>query len=207
MADKNNSGTDRLADQPSGRSAAPFLLDLVPDQRRDVRPAEILDGADAGRRGDVDLGELAVDHVDADEHQAALAQRRADGRADLALALASVRLSFGAPPRTMLERRSSAAGTRLTAPAIFAVDQDDALVAVLDRGQEFLHHPWLAEGDREHVVERAEIEIVPGEPEHRAAAVAVERLHHDVAVLGAERLDLGEVAGEQRRRHQCREIR
>ena len=38
--------------------------------------------------------------------------------------------------------------------------------------------------------------------EHRAAAIAVERLHHDVAVLGAERLDLGEVAGDQRRRHQ-----
>ena len=32
--------------------------------------------------------------------------------------------------------------------------------------------------------------------------MAVERLHHDVAVLGAERLDLGEVARDQRRRHQ-----
>ena len=55
----------------------------------------------------------------------------------------------------------------------FAVDQDDALVAVLHRRQEVLDHPRLAEGDREHVVERAEIEVVAGDPEHRAAAVAV----------------------------------
>ena len=40
------------------------------------------------------------------------------------------------------------------------------------------------------------------DPEHRAAAVAVQRLHHDVAVLGAKRLDGVEVAGDQRRRHQ-----
>ena len=83
-----------------------------------------------------------------------------------------------------------------------AVHQQDALVALLHRGQEFLHHPLLAEGDSEHVVERAEIEIVARDAEHRAAAMAVKRLHHDVAVLGAERLDLGEVAGNQRRRHQ-----
>ena len=89
----------------------------------------------------------------------------------------------------------------------FAVDQDDALVAVAHRGQEFLDHPGLAEGRGEHVVERAEVEVVLGQAEHRAAAVAVERLHHDVAVLGAERLDLGEVAGDQRRRHQLRELR
>ena len=31
------------------------------------RPAEVLDRADAGRRGDVDLGEEIADHIDADE--------------------------------------------------------------------------------------------------------------------------------------------
>ena len=56
-----------------------LLLDRVPDHRRDVRPAEILDRADTGGRGDVDLGEPSGDHVDADEQQAPLAQRRADG--------------------------------------------------------------------------------------------------------------------------------
>ena len=72
----------------------------------------------------------------------------------------------------------------------------------LHGGQEFLHHPRLAERGREQVEERAEIEVLALEPEHGLAALAVERLHHDVAVLGAERLDLGEVARDQRRRHQ-----
>ena len=39
----------------------------APDQRSDIGPAEILHGTEAGRRGDVDLGQVAVDHVDADE--------------------------------------------------------------------------------------------------------------------------------------------
>ena len=84
----------------------------------------------------------------------------------------------------------------------FAVDQDDALVAVLHRRQEFLHHPGLAEHGGEQIVERAEIEILAAEPEHRFAAFAVERLHDDVAVLGAKRLDGVEIARDQRRRHQ-----
>src|SRR5581483_1645883 len=71
---------------PGAPLAAPLLLDPIPDHRRYVRSTEILDRADAGRRGDVDLCEIAADHVDADEEQAALAQRRADARANLALA-------------------------------------------------------------------------------------------------------------------------
>src|SRR3954454_6466175 len=50
-----------------------LLLDRIPDLRRHIRPAEPCDGADAGGGGDVDLGQVAVDHVDADEQQAALA--------------------------------------------------------------------------------------------------------------------------------------
>ena len=38
-------------------SALPLPLDLVPHQLRDIRPADILHRADAGRRGHVDLGE------------------------------------------------------------------------------------------------------------------------------------------------------
>jgi|SRR5580658_8821873 hypothetical protein len=51
--------------------ACPDLrLDCVPDHGGDVRAAEALDDADAGRRGDVDLGKIAVDHVDARKQQA-----------------------------------------------------------------------------------------------------------------------------------------
>jgi len=41
----------------------------------------------------------------------------------------------------MLERRSSGAGTRLTAPGELAIDQEDALVAVFDLGNKALDHP------------------------------------------------------------------
>src|ERR1700745_4293802 len=51
---------------------AALVLDHVPDPRRDVRAAQPRNGADAGGRGDVDLGQVAVDHVDADEQQPAL---------------------------------------------------------------------------------------------------------------------------------------
>src|SRR5436853_4786334 len=64
----------------------PLLLNHVPDFRGDVRPAKARDGADAGWRGHVDFGEVAVDDVDADEQQSALAQRRTQCFADFALA-------------------------------------------------------------------------------------------------------------------------
>ena len=57
-------------------------LDGIPDFCGHIRTVQPRDGANAGRRGDVDLGEVAVDHVDADEQQAELAQLRANGGAD-----------------------------------------------------------------------------------------------------------------------------
>ena len=58
------------------------LLDRVPDQCGDVGAAEALDLPDAGRRGDIDLGQIIADHVDADEDQAALFEISPDPRAD-----------------------------------------------------------------------------------------------------------------------------
>src|SRR5688572_10259328 len=45
-------------------------LDRVPDARGEVDPVEAVDLLDARRRGDVDLGEVLADHVDADEDEA-----------------------------------------------------------------------------------------------------------------------------------------
>ena len=47
--------------------SAPLGLDAVPDPRRYIRAAEPRDRANTRRRGHVDLGEVAVDHIDADE--------------------------------------------------------------------------------------------------------------------------------------------
>src|SRR5262249_37821819 len=179
--------------------------DLVPDHHRDVRAAEILHRADAGRRGDVDLGEEAVDHVDADEQQAALAQRRAESCADLTLARIELgRLSNAAPHhvRAQVVRLRHAVDRARE----LAVDQDDALVALPHRRQIALHHPGLTERRREQVVERAEVHGLARKPEHCGAAGAEQRFHHDLAVLGVELLDLGAIAGDQRRRHQIREL-
>src|SRR5208282_4510171 len=82
-----------------------------------------------------------------------------------------------------------------------AVDQDDALIAVLHRREELLHDPRFAKHVREQIIERTEIEVVAGKPENCLAAEAVKRFHDDIAMLGAERLDGREVAGDDRRRH------
>src|SRR5690606_2418655 len=79
-----------------GILAAPLALDGIPEQAGNVGPAEALDLADAGRRGDVDFRHVVADHVDADEDEAAFLQRRADAGANLALALRQVAF-FGAP--------------------------------------------------------------------------------------------------------------
>ena len=40
--------------------------------------------------------------------------------------------------------------------------------------------------------------------EHRHAAIAIERLDHDLAMFGEERSHFGQVAGDHRRRHEAR---
>ena len=90
---------------------------------------------------------------------------------------------------------------------VFAIDQYDALVTMLDVGQKFLNHPLLAEGAGEKIVKGSEIEILAFEPKHRFAAFAIEGLHHDVAVLRPKRFDLGEVARNQCRWHQIGKFR
>src|SRR5262245_44110081 len=146
--------TDSL---PSGFGAP--LLDPIPDHRGHILAAEVLDRPNAGRRGDVDLGEETVDHVDADEPEPALAQRRADRDADLALACGQLGVLRGAATHhvgaQVVRRRDAVDGA-----GELAVDQDDALVALLHGWEELLHHPLLAEGRREQIVERAEVEVL-----------------------------------------------
>src|SRR4029077_6446855 len=93
-----------------------------------VRAAQILHRADAGRRGDVDLGEIAVDHVNADKQQPPFAQRRAKLGADLAFAWREVGLLWSAAAHHV---RPQIIGRRHTvdSPGKFTVNEDDALVA------------------------------------------------------------------------------
>src|SRR3954454_13224657 len=69
-----------------GRLRRATVFDRVPDLRLDIDAVETVDLLNAGWRGDVDLGQVIADHVDADEDQSAFLQCRADRLADVALA-------------------------------------------------------------------------------------------------------------------------
>ena len=77
----------------------------------------------------------------------------------------------------------------------FAVDQDDALVALADVGQILLGDEGLAEHLAEHFQQRGQVAVVAGRMEHAGAAIAVERLQDDVAHLVAEAADFGRHRG------------
>src|SRR6516225_12160154 len=177
--------SDCLAPSEMASAAAPLGLDLVPDQRGNIGAAEIFHGADAGRRGDVDLGEKAVDHVDANEQQTPLAQSRSELGADFTLARGEVgRFRHAAAHHVGTEIVGG--GYTVDRASERAIDQNDALVALFHSGKKFLHHPRLAKCRREQVVERAEIEILASEAEHGLTDLAIKRLHHAVAVLSAK---------------------
>src|SRR5690606_21285305 len=71
---------------PMPQSGAAPGLPRIPEQGGDVGAADALHLAHAGGRGDVDLGDVVADHVDADEDEAALLEKGTDARADFALA-------------------------------------------------------------------------------------------------------------------------
>ena len=93
-------------------------------------------------------------------------------------------------------------GRRLTRAGGLAVDQHDALVALRHVGQERLHHERLAPDLAEQFGQRGEVGVLAADMEHRRAGIAVERLDHDLAMLGMEGARILEPAGDQRRRHE-----
>ncbi|PAV69544.1 hypothetical protein WR25_06090 [Diploscapter pachys] len=179
-------------------------LDGIPDQAGDVGAVEGLDRDDAGRAGDVDFGQpFAADHVDTDEQQPAALQFRPEHGADLALALRQFGLHRRAADR---EVRSdfAFAGQAVDRAGDLAVDQDDALVALRHRGQERLDHMRFAPGLVEHLDQRGEVRAVAADAEDRLAAVAMQRLDDDLAMLREEGACFVEAAGDERRRHELR---
>src|SRR5687768_4743190 len=61
-------------------------LDGLPDERRRVASVEMVDCNDAGGRGDVDLGQIAGNHIDSDEKQSAPRQLGTERLTNLQLA-------------------------------------------------------------------------------------------------------------------------
>src|SRR5690606_22336872 len=121
----------RRRKRPRGAPLPATAFDRVPDQHRNVGAAEALDLADAGGGGDVDLGEIVADDVDADEDHVPRLEGRGDGGADLALARRQ-RRQFG-PPADMQVGARLALGRDAVEPGHrLAVDVDDPLVALPD---------------------------------------------------------------------------
>ena len=86
----------------------------------------------------------------------------------------------------MLERASPAAGTRLMAPTASPSTRMMRLSPCAHLRQVALDDERLAEGVLEDLEERGEVLVAAGDAEDAGAAVAVERLDDDVAVLLAE---------------------
>ena len=92
-------------------------FDRVEQQAGDVEAVLRIEFADAGRAGDVDLGQVVADHVQADEQHAAPLHLRADLGGDPAVALAQ-RAAFAA-----------AAGGEVAAELVALRDARQAVVA------------------------------------------------------------------------------
>jgi len=180
------------------------FFDGVPDIDFDLGARQAVDFLDAGGRGDVDFGQVVADHVDADEDQPALGKRRADGGADFLLAGGQGghrRLSAGMKvgPRLAVDGDAADRARR------FAVDQDDALVALADCRQVGLGDDRLAVELGEGLQHGREVFVVGLEVEDPGAAVTEQGLEDDVLVLVSERGDFAGIGGDQGRRHERRE--
>src|SRR4029079_3205216 len=171
----------------------------------DVVAAERLHLPDAGRRRDVDLGEIRTDDVDAGEDQAAALQFRLQPRADFTIALVEFD-RHSAAANVQVCTRFAGLRYAIECARDFAIDQDNAFVTVFHFRPEFLNHERFAEHGLKQFDQRAEISVTGLDTEHRRAAVAVERLDDDVFVFGAERLHVGALARDERRRHQIEKI-
>ena len=88
----------------------------------------------------------------------------------------------------------------------FAIDQDDALVALAHILEVALHDVRLAEHLPEHFQQGSQVAVGFQQMENAGAAIAVKRLNDDVAMLTAEVGDLERILGDQRFRHQIRKF-
>src|SRR5690606_16245965 len=194
--------------RPGLRSSSGFaaVLQRIEQHPRDIQPELAVEFADAGRAGDVDLGEPVADHVQADEAHAAPFHLGTDLGGDPAVALAQGTALAAAAGSQVAAELVALRDPRQAVVHRDAVDQQDALVAVDDLGQVALRHgqmaPALGEGFQNHV----EVGVAGAGAEDRAPAHAVQRLEHRVAVLSHERLERGGLAADHGRRAALREF-
>jgi uncharacterized iron-regulated membrane protein len=181
-------------------------LERVDEHRRHVETALLGDLLEAGRAGDVDLGQHVADDVQSHQQQPARSQRRAQRLCDFQVACRQrLRHALAAGGQVAahlaaLRDARQAVGHRL------AADDQHALVALGDLGHEALHHQRGGAHAVQGLGDGAEVQAVGLDAEDAGAAHAVERLQDDVVVLGVEAAHLVGVARHQRRADELREL-
>src|SRR5690554_4541954 len=164
-----------------------LLFDAVHQFSTDIGAVGRVNFANAGRAGDVDLGQVITDHVQTDKQQPAAAQLRTYLGRNPAIALTQ-RACLTAPTGgeiaagfTGLRNPRQAVGYRL------AIDHQDALVAVLDLRQITLRHDLLLAMQGKGFDDHADIRVILANPEDHGAAHAIQRLENHVFVFADER--------------------
>ncbi len=175
-------------------------LDGIHQHAGDVHVESRFNLANAGRAGDVNLGQPIADDVETDEDEPLLFQRRAHRAGDGPVGLAQgARLATAAGRQVATglplgRNAGQAVGHRLT------VHHQHPLVAILDGGQIGLRHAELAAVLGEGFDDDADVGVIFLHAEDGGAAHAVQRLEDDVLVLGVEGTQLVSSTSDERGR-------
>src|SRR2546425_1898766 len=182
-------------------------FDSVEKHPGDIEAGLVGDFPEAGRAGDVDLGEPVPDHVQADEEQALARELRPDRVRDFQVSPRKGLCRGGAPGGEVAARLARLGDARKAMRYGFPRDQQDALVALADLRDVALRHDRFCAVAKQRFDDHVAVGIARGDAKHRFPAHSVERLEHYVAVSVDEFLELPGEPCHQRRRGVLRVFR
>ena len=197
----------RAAPDDAESAQASAALERVDEGRGDVEAGLLGDLLEAGRAGDVDLGEAVADDVEADQQQAARRQRRPDRLGDLAVArrerLGHALAADGEVAADLAALRDARQRMRHR----LAVDHEDALVAGDDLGAGSAA-PSPSCAPLRFSVSMMLPRFRPSAPTRKMPMPPMPSSGFRMMslVLGVEALDRRLVAGDERRRDELREL-
>src|SRR5437867_12459194 len=182
-------------------------FDSVEKHSGDIEAGLVGDFPEAGRAGDVDLGEPVPDHVQADEKQPLARELRPERVRDFQVSPRERLRDPGAAGGEVAARLARLGDARKAMRHGFPRDQQDALVAFANLRDVALRHHRLFAVPREGLDDDVAVRVAVGDAEHRLAAHAVQGLQHHVGVRVDELLELPGEPCHQRRRGELRVCR
>ena len=146
--------------------------------------------------GDVNLGQIVTDDINADKNLAVLAQQRPDGGTNFEITRGQPHL-FRPPTRMHIRPGFPRLRHPVDRAHRVAVNQNDPFVTVGHVRQKLLHDQRLAVDAGKHLMQRRQIAVVRVQPEHPRPAIAVKRFQDDIAVPRLERANGVQIAGNR----------